>query len=150
VFFLREIEERDSEKFIKLLIEQFEQEGNNREILQRQLEARILKCINSKELTILIALGQDHIKGYLIIHWIQELWADNPEALISSLYIALHSRNIGIGKALLEEAIQKARNNNCSRLWLENNRNNPIYSKQFYKKRGWNERLDLAIFEFPI
>ena len=113
MFFLRELEERDCENFTKLLIEQFEQEGNNRKTSPKQLEARILKCINSKKLTILIAI-QDCIKGYLIIHWIQELWADDPEALVSGLYVALDSRNRGIGKALLEEAVQKARNFDAS------------------------------------
>ncbi len=146
MFFVREAEERDCKKLTELLIEQFEQEQKNR----KQIEARVLKCINSKELTIFIAIGQDQIKGYLTIHWMQELWSDTPEALVSSLYVISQARNRGIGRALLEAAVQKARNQDCSRLWLENNRNNPIYIKQFYKKRGWKERLDLAIFEFPF
>jgi GNAT superfamily N-acetyltransferase len=145
---LKEIEKEDCEKFIELLIEQLKKEENNSKI-KNQLRARILKCISSKELTILVAIEQDQVKGYLIIHWLRELWAETPEALISSFYVVSHARNTGIGTALLETAVQWAKNHQCSRLWLENNRHNPIYSKQFYKKRGWNERSDLAIFEFP-
>ncbi|MGZ6298521.1 MAG: GNAT family N-acetyltransferase [Parachlamydiaceae bacterium] len=145
---LKKIEEGDCEKFIELLIEQLKKEGNTIKI-KNQLRARILKCITSKESTILVAIEQDQVKGYLIIHWLHELREDAPEALISGFYVASHARNTGIGTALLETAVQWAKNHHCSRLWLENNRHNPIYSKQFYKKRGWNERLDLAIFEFP-
>lgn len=148
MFVIREIEEGDYKKFIKLLVEQFEREEKNKKILKKRLEARVLKCILSEKVTILIAIDQDQVKGYVMIHWIQELHSDTPEALVSNLYVALHSRNNGIGRALLEAVVQKARIQDCSRLWLESSRNKPIYSKQFYKKRGWTERLDLAVFEF--
>lgn len=147
MFLIREIDQSDYIAFQILLIEQFA--TDNEQEIEQKLEDRIRKCIENKNVTVLVALDEDCIKGYVIIHWLQELWADAPEALLSSLYVGLSSRNRGIGASLLKAAINKAQELSCSRLWLENNRANPIYDKQFYKKRGWKERSDMAIFEFP-
>ena len=59
--FLRELEEIDCEKFTKLLIEQFEQEENNKKISPKQLKARIRKRIKLQQLTTAIAKqGRPH------------------------------------------------------------------------------------------
>jgi GNAT superfamily N-acetyltransferase len=80
----------------------------------------------------------------------KELWTDLPEAFVSSFYVKSGFRQKGIGTSLLEATVKEVKNRNCMRLFLENNKGNPIYEKKFYQKRGWEERANISIFEFPI
>jgi GNAT superfamily N-acetyltransferase len=147
IFVIREFKETDNQGLIFLLEEQFKETPSNR------LEKRVISCLNAmgaKTSTLLVAHSSNNgIIGYILIQWIHELWADFPEAFISSLFVQEEWRLKGLGNSLLEAAIQEAQKRSCARIFLENNRNNPMYHKNFYAKRGWKEKEDISVFEYP-
>ena len=146
VFVIREFKEPDSQGLIFLLKEQFKATRSSR------LEKRVISCLNAMEgkaSTLLIAHSPNGIIGYILIQWIHELWADSPEAFISSLFVQEEWRLKGVGNSLLEAAIQEAQKRSCARIFLENNCNNLMYHKNFYAKRGWKEKEDISVFEYP-
>lgn len=147
MFLIREFQESDKEGLMSLLNEQLQ-------VVKEPLEDnRIAKRINllkvPEQSTLLIAIDSNAgVIGYILIQWLFELWTDFPEAFISSFYVKHDFRKLGIGTRLLKSAIQETTKRRCQRVFLENNRNNAIYHSQFYSKRGWKEREDIAIFEF--
>jgi GNAT superfamily N-acetyltransferase len=154
---VREFEKSDLNSFISLLLTQTAEkpDRHDKNGLRLGLQQRLQNLLKIKEThhrpVILVAVTSEKlIVGYLIIQWLYELWADSPEALISSLYVSKEWRNYGVGTRLLQGATTAARELSCARIWLENNRSNSIYLKQFYTKRGWKERKDLAVFEFEL
>ncbi|WP_213151163.1 GNAT family N-acetyltransferase [Neochlamydia sp. AcF95] len=90
------------------------------------------------------------IIGYILIQGLKELWTDFPEAFVSSFYVRRIARQKGVGTQLLEAVVEEVKKRNCMRLFLENSKDNPIYEKKIYPKRGWKERANISIFEFPI
>ncbi len=147
MFVIREFKEPDSQGLIFLLREQFKETPASR------LEKRVISCLNALEAkasTLLIAHSSNHaIIGYILIQWIHELWADSSEAFISSLFVQEEWRLKGVGNNLLEAAIQEAQKRSCARIFLENNCNSLMYRKNFYAKRGWKEKEDISVFEYP-
>ena len=148
MFVVKKFQKLDSQGLILLLKEQF------KETRASHLEKRVIACIKAveeaKASTLLIAVSSDgFIIGYILIQWLHELCADSPEAFISSLFVHEEWRLKGVGSSLLKAAAQEAQKRNCARLFLENNRNNPIYHENFYSKRGWKEKENISVFEYP-
>lgn len=143
---IKEFQELETESLISLLKEQFKLEDLKTHC---NIEPRIEKILQKKteQLTLFVAKESNIVVGYIVIQWLCELWTDFPEAFISSFYVKQDRRKHGIGTALFEAAIQETKKRKCQRLFLENNRNNPIYQQQYYLKRGSIERKDIAIFE---
>lgn len=154
MFSIKEFQEPESKALISLLNEQFKENGKVQEN-EGKLEKRVFSCLQamekSKEVTLLLAIEPNStVIGYILIQWLKELWTDFPEAFISSFYVRQSWRLKGVGTHLLEAAIQEVKKRHCLRLFLENKQDNPIYQKKYYPKRGWKERTDVSIFEFPI
>lgn len=155
---IRRLRRTDKHAFVSLLLTQFcKMEALNKEdyaFLRKKMAKRFLRCIQGilkKNLTIYIALDSEKTMiGYVVIQWLRELWADTPEGFISSLYVHQDWRRQGIGKQLLHAAIQIAKKRSSARLWLENNRSNPIYEAEFYKKESWKENELIAVFEYSL
>jgi GNAT superfamily N-acetyltransferase len=152
LFHVKELRDSDISSLASLLLEQMSgDEGNFRFRLEQRLQGILKMKESHRRPTILAAFtGDEFIVGCLLVHWLYELWADHPEALISSLYVGQAWRNQGVGTCLLQAGVSIATRFSCSRLWLESNRLNPAYLKQFYAKRGWKERDDLSVFEFEL
>ncbi|MBS4169174.1 GNAT family N-acetyltransferase [Parachlamydia sp. AcF125] len=151
---IKELQQSESKALISLLNEHFKENGGKEEN-EKKLKKRALSCLqameNTKELTLLVAIEPNATAvGYILIHWLKALWTDYPEAFITSFFVRYNWRLKGVGSCLLEAAIQEAKKRACVRLFLENNRDNPIYQKNYYAKRGWKERIDISIFEFPL
>jgi ribosomal protein S18 acetylase RimI-like enzyme len=147
MFVIREFKEPDSQGLILLLREQFKETPPSR--LEKRASS-CLKAMEAKASTLLLAFSSNNlIVGYILIQWMHELWADSPEAFISSLFVHEEWRLKGVGNNLLEAAIQEAQKRDCARIFLENNRNNSIYHKNFYAKRGWEEKEGISVFEYP-
>jgi len=157
MFQVRKIEKSDFNSFISLLLIQKAEKSdqNDKNGWEPALRQRLQNLLEVQETyrrpAILVAVTPEKsIVGYLIIHWLYELGADSPEALISSLYVREEWRKHGLGTHLLHSATTIAKELSCARIWLENNRSNLTYKEQFYAKRGWKERKDLAVFEFEL
>jgi GNAT superfamily N-acetyltransferase len=66
------------------------------------------------------------------IVWILELSIEVNLAFIEALLVSSKSRKIGIGKLLIKKAEEHAKQNNCSKIYLETNEG--WGAEEFYKK----------------
>lgn len=94
--------------------------------------------------------AQQEICGYCAIHWLPSATLLSWEAYVSELFIAENARGTGAGTLLLEAATQAARERNCLRIWLVNNRERPSYQRGFYQQQGWTEQAEMARFVLPL
>lgn len=147
MFLIKEFQETDKKGLIILVKEQLNIKKSSE---NSNIEKRVENLLRiSQQSSLLVAIDSNAgVIGYVLIQWLCELWTDFPEAFISNFYVKQDFRQLGAGTSLLKVAIQEATKRQCQRVFLENNRNNPVYQSQFYLKRGWKEREDIAIFEF--
>ncbi len=97
--------------------------------------------------TLLVAAGDEgQLLGYAAVHWIPDLFLPGPEGYLSELFVDPDARGLGIGGALLDAIVSKARDRGCSRLQLINFRHRESYVRGFYAKHGWEERPTAANF----
>lgn len=92
----------------------------------------------------------NNIVGYSSVHYLPYFFLRGPEGYISELFISEKARGKGVGTALLEKVIAEARKRGCARLSLINSRTRESYMRQFYEKRGWRERKEVAAFVLPL
>lgn len=132
--------------------------GNFRGFEEEKTDLANMRVSNALESNLLddshkiwVAEGEDHqIIGYVAIHWLPYLFLPAPEGYISELFVLSDFRGNGLGGALLETAIQEARQRGCWRLQLINSRERESYQRSFYAKHGWAEREDMADFVFSL
>jgi GNAT superfamily N-acetyltransferase len=86
------------------------------------------------------------VVGYVAVHWLPYLILAGPEGYVSELFLRDEARGQGIGTQLLEIVEAEARRRGCIRLMLLNMRQRESYQREYYKKRGWEERPDAANF----
>lgn len=94
--------------------------------------------------------AQQRISGYCAVHWLPVAVLQSWEAYVSELFIAEQARGAGLGQQLLDVAVQAAREKNCLRIWLVNNRERPSYTRGFYSQQGWVEQAEMARFVLPL
>lgn len=91
-----------------------------------------------------------NVVGYALVHWLPSLFLPSPEGYLSDLFVHDAFRGIGIGRKLLDVAVQEAKNRGCSRLSLITNRSRETYGRGYYRKAGWVEREGMACFVFTL
>ena len=94
--------------------------------------------------------AQQRISGYCAVHWLPVAVLQSWEAYVSELFIAEQARGAGLGQQLLDVAVQAARDKNCLRIWLVNNRERSSYVRGFYSQQGWVEQAEMARFVLPL
>ena len=94
--------------------------------------------------------AQQRISGYCAVHWLPVAVLQSWEAYVSELFIAEQARGAGLGQQLLDVAVQAARDKNCLRIWLVNNRERSSYVRGFYSQQGWIEQAEMARFVLPL
>lgn len=90
------------------------------------------------------------VQGYSAVHFIPYLIFNGPEGYVSELFVSVSARNQGIGTRLLDTIEQVARQRGCSRLGLLNSKFRESYHREFYKKRGWQERDHYVSFVLKL
>jgi len=105
-------------------------------------------CIPSPDHSTYVAESEGQVVGYVAVHWVPYLLLPGPEGYISELFIRESARGQGIGTQLLEMVKEEARSRGCSRLHLENRRDRESFRRDFYRKRGWEERTHIAGFVY--
>jgi aminoglycoside 6'-N-acetyltransferase I len=68
--------------------------------------------------TALIAVRWGPPSGLLVMHWYPVLDAARPKAQITSLFVGVEERRLGIGRLLVKAAAQAARSAGCGSLEL--------------------------------
>lgn len=80
------------------------------------LTQRIGQLLEEDEVTVL--LGGNRPEGFALFRLRPSLWANAPEAYLEELYVAPSRRGEGIGRALLEAAMQAVREAGAIRMDL--------------------------------
>lgn len=99
----------------------------------------------------LVAVGErGRLLGYAAVHWLPFLFLTGPEGHLSELFVVWDARGEGVGTALLDAVVQRARERGCARLRLGAVRSRESYRRGFYTERGWVERTDMADMVYDL
>ncbi|MBN1882890.1 MAG: GNAT family N-acetyltransferase [Deltaproteobacteria bacterium] len=84
--------------------------------------------------------------GYAAVHWLPYLFLPGVEGYLSELFVGEKWRGTGLGSLLISAVEAEAVKHGCYRLMLINSRERESYERDFYKKKGWAERPEMANF----
>ncbi len=118
---------------------------------RRFVAAQLARCMTDDSHAVYVAEDEaGTLTGYASVHWLPYLIHTGPEGYVSELFVGAAYHGQGIGSALLDAVTAEARQRGCSRLSLLNMRGRESYRREFYKKRGWEERPDAANFVLKL
>ena len=103
-------------------------------------------CLADDSHSLYVAEAGGALLGYVSVHWLPYLILRGPEGYVSELFLAPGVRGQGIGTQLLDSVTAEARARGCYRLNLINGRWRESYQRDYYRKRGWEEREQAASF----
>jgi ribosomal protein S18 acetylase RimI-like enzyme len=87
-------------------------------------------------------LGGDPPAGVAALRYRYGLWYDTEDCLLEDLYVSDEARGTGLGRALVEAALERARERGCARVELDvNEQNEPALA--LYRSLGFDSRDDL-------
>jgi GNAT superfamily N-acetyltransferase len=119
--------------------------------IQARLSEHLALCLKDESHSVYLAENENGaIAGYASVHWNPYLIHSGPEGYVSELFVDGCERGQGVGARLLETMVQEARSRGCARLLLLNVRTRESYERGFYRKHGWIEWEDAAIFVYPV
>ncbi|MFC1569271.1 GNAT family N-acetyltransferase [bacterium] len=114
-----------------------------RDMLQRQTptDAEFQKGIetlfNSPDAEFILAKdAASNACGYILQRFYYSMWHPGFESRIEDLYVIPESRGSGIGKKLVEFAIDRAREKQCLSIYLDTNENNEA-ANSVYQSLGF-------------
>jgi ribosomal protein S18 acetylase RimI-like enzyme len=84
----------------------------------------------------------DQILGYLVITWGWGIESGGKEALIDEIFISPEVRGQGLASALIEAALNRARELDTKAVFLETERDNP-QSRALYERLGFRTETSL-------
>jgi len=134
---------KDLQKIARQTFKETYTDGNTAENMERYLEenlslAQLAKEIEDVNSEFYFALLDSEVVGYLKVnHTAAQKDPQEEETLeIERIYVSLSQQGQGIGQALLAKAIEIAKVNKVSYLWLGVWEHNPK-AFQFYQKHGF-------------
>lgn len=102
--------------------------GNFRDFLEEEeppnavIEAAVVELIESGD-TEFILIGEPEV-GFAQMRYRLSVWSGREDAWLEDLFVDEQARGQGLGKTLVEAAIQRARSRRCERVQLETNSQN--------------------------
>jgi ribosomal protein S18 acetylase RimI-like enzyme len=111
------------------------------------VEERLRTMIESPQYAILVAeAGQGQVVGLLTMSQRWTLWHTGPCALIEELVVDKGARRQGIGRALIQAALDWARAQGCSEVELSTEPDN-LKAQAFYRRLGFESTALLLEYE---
>ena len=101
------------------------------------LSGRLGELLAAGELTVLLAGGGPD--GFATLRFRPSVWTEGPEAYLEELYVAPPHRGRGMGRALLEGAMQKAREGGAAHIDL-NTGETDREARALYESAGFTNR----------
>ena len=101
------------------------------------LTDRARRLLAEGEMTVL--LGGERPDGLALIRFRPSLWADALDAYLEELYVAPEQRGKGIGRALLEQAMEVAREAGATRMELGTSETDTA-ARALYESCGFSNR----------
>ena len=145
---LRKIQESDLAALTAYIADYKTEQGpTSTEADKASIAKELARCVGSQEHEVFLSLSDDStILGFILVHWCPfPLWK-GLEAYISDLVVGAKARGLGIGGKLIDFVEAEARRKGCVRLMLNNPKDYESYKREFYKKRGYEERTNFANF----
>lgn len=103
----------------------------------RALADRIRELIGGGDTTIL--LGGAGPDGLAVLRFRPAIWADAPECYLAELYVVPEHRGHGLGRALMEAAIETARARGAA--WMDlGTSENDVAARALYESLGFSNR----------
>jgi GNAT superfamily N-acetyltransferase len=104
---------------------------------QAQFEQSITVLLNSPDARFLIAANDEGPMGYVLLRFRYSMWVGGDEATIEDLFVDPTRRKNGVGRALIEAALQAATAHGCLSVCLDTNEFN-VASTTIYTQLGFN------------
>jgi len=106
------------------------------------------ETILGSDTTLLLTAWDDsgNLCGYAAVDWLPSLVLPGVEGYLSELFVGERWREAGVGSLLLDAVEAEATQRGCYRLMLITSRERESYERDFYKKKGWVERPEIANF----
>ena len=121
---IKSLDKSHSTDVIKILIDSF----------SKNYDKKINESIfSSDELDGIVALEKGNVIGYASIHYINKI--TRKSGIIEDVVVKENQRGKGIGKLLVNNLIEKAKNNNCDKIILSSSEKN----LKFYQKLGFQK-----------
>ncbi|HEY5648083.1 MAG TPA: GNAT family N-acetyltransferase [Nitrospiria bacterium] len=117
------------------------------ESLRSRIQKTIEESLNEDRHMIWVAEESNGtVVGYLAFHWNPSLKHPGPEGYLSEIFVREDRRGKGVGKKLVDTAVEEGRRRGCYRLTTNNRRMRESYIRKYFSKSGWRERPDSANF----
>jgi ribosomal protein S18 acetylase RimI-like enzyme len=101
------------------------------------LEKRMRELIVGSDTTVLIT-GDEPV-GLVVLRFRRSIWGDDLECNVAELYVIPSQRGHGIGRALMEEAIDHARRRGADYMDLSTNHDDAA-ARALYESLGFSNR----------
>ncbi|MBD40804.1 MAG: hypothetical protein CMC66_00130 [Flavobacteriaceae bacterium] len=121
---IKSLDKTHSSDVVKILIDSF---SNN---YDREINDSIF---SSDEVDGIVALENEIIVGYASIHYLKKI--TRKSGIIEDVVVKENQRGKGIGKLLVKNLIEKAKQNNCDKIILSSSEKN----LKFYQKLGFKK-----------
>jgi len=145
---LRELEQRDVPELVELVFK-YKRETNRDFPASKRSEigAAFFHAMESESTRVWVAASSaGRLEGYIAAHLTHDPMIAGCEIYVSDLLVAETGRGSGVGSMLLDRAERFGRERGAVRVMLNNPKASESYRRDFYKKRGYIERLEFANF----
>ncbi|MBN2533060.1 MAG: GNAT family N-acetyltransferase [Spirochaetales bacterium] len=141
------MKEEDIDSILALII-QYKKEQNFpfNTSYENEIKKQLFIAVKQKQKNTYVCVVQSEITGYINMHICPFPMIGGKELYISDLLVKQDMRGNGIGKKLMEKAIEIAQENECTRIMLNNAKESESYRRSFYIKSGFIERPHFANF----
>jgi GNAT superfamily N-acetyltransferase len=90
---------------------------------------------------LLAAVGEGDPVGVCQLRYRYGFWYDAPDCWLEDLFVLQDARRLGVGRALGEAAVERARERGCRRIQLDINESNPE-ALALYRSLGFDPLQD--------
>lgn len=104
---------------------------------EAQFERSIAELLASPDALFFVAAQDEGPVGYVLLRYRYSMWVCGLEATIEDLFVDPSARKNGVGKALIERALQAAAEHGCLSVCLDTNEFN-VASTRIYTQLGFN------------
>jgi ribosomal protein S18 acetylase RimI-like enzyme len=100
------------------------------------LLASVHQLLASPEAEFDLCLQDGVAVGYVLLRFRHSLWASGTDATLEDLFVHPATRQGGVGRALVEFALQRAKARGCTSMALDTNEHNEA-SQRIYRSLGF-------------
>jgi ribosomal protein S18 acetylase RimI-like enzyme len=132
---------RDSAEVTRLMVA-FRDWWNRDQPSEESFAAGVARLLDEPGTEFLLAAADaDRPAGVCQLRYRHGLWYDAPDCWLEDIYVDEGARRLGIGRALVEAALARARERGCRRIQLDVNEANTD-ALALYRELGFDEIQD--------